>query len=200
VKSLSRAAAARLVEARSQTPFTDIEDLAKRAELSRRDIEALAAADALANLAGHRHHARWAVLGIEEPVPLFTTTRVNEGLPLLRRPSEGEAIVADYRSLGLTLRRHPLALLRARLAHMAFVSAERVRQLAHGDPVRAIGLVITRQRPGTATGVVFITLEDETGYINLVVWSSLVERQRKEALRACEKTPSQWEILCLGRV
>jgi error-prone DNA polymerase len=103
---------------------------------------------------------------------------------LLRRPSEGEAIVADYGSLGLTLRRHPLALLRARLSRMAFVSAEQVRQLAHGERVRAMGLVITRQRPGTATGVVFITLEDETGYINLILWSRLVERYRKEVLGA----------------
>ncbi|MGH8569733.1 MAG: OB-fold nucleic acid binding domain-containing protein, partial [Gammaproteobacteria bacterium] len=97
-------------------------------------------------------------------------------------PTEGEAIAADYGSLGLTLRQHPLALLRPRLEQMAFVTAERVLCLAHGDTVRAAGLVITRQRPGTTTGVVFVTLEDETGYLNLIVWSSLVDSQRKELL------------------
>ncbi|MGH8614112.1 MAG: error-prone DNA polymerase [Gammaproteobacteria bacterium] len=182
VKHLSRAAAERLVQARSQVPFADVGDLSRRAQLDRGDIEALAAADALAQIAGHRHHAHWTVLGIEETTPLFAGTSVNEALPLLRRPTEGEAIVADYASLSLTLRRHPLALLRPRLARMAFATAESVRRLKHGDPVHTIGLVITRQRPGTATGVVFVTLEDETGYINLIIWSSLVEQQRKELL------------------
>ena len=134
------------------------------------------------HLAGQRHQAYWAVLGIEAPTPLLAATTVNEASPLLRRPTEGEAIAADYGSLGLTLRRHPLALLRPRLERMAFVTAERVLGLAHGETVRAAGLVITRQRPGTATGVVFVTLEDETGYLNLIVWSRLVDKQRKELL------------------
>jgi len=184
VKGLSQAAAERLVEARATAPFTDVHDLSRRARLHRRDIEALADADALAPLAGHRHHARWAVLGVEEPLPLFPDSRVPEALPLLRSPTEGQAIVADYRSLGLTLGRHPLALLRPRLDRLRFVTARGVQRLAAGEPVRAAGLVITRQRPGTATGVVFVTLEDETGYVNLIVWSSLVERQRKELLDA----------------
>ncbi|MGH8523175.1 MAG: OB-fold nucleic acid binding domain-containing protein, partial [Gammaproteobacteria bacterium] len=162
--------------------FMDVQDLMRRAELNRRDLEALTAADALLPLAGQRPHAHWAVLGLEAPTPLFPAPSVPEALPLLRRPTEGEAIVADYGSLGLSLRRHPLALLRPRLERMAFVTAERVLGLAHGDTVRAAGLVITRQRPGTATGVVFVTLEDETGYLNLIVWSSLVDSQRKELL------------------
>jgi error-prone DNA polymerase len=184
VKSLSRAGAERLVQVRMQAPFTSADDLVHRAQLNRADVDALAAADALAHLVGHRHHARWAALGIEAPTPIFNATGIQEALPLLRAPTEGETITADYGSLGLTLHRHPLALLRDRLSRMKFVSAEQVRQCAHGEPVRAIGLVITRQRPGTATGVVFITLEDETGYINLIIWSSLVEQQRKEVLGA----------------
>ncbi|MGH8581593.1 MAG: error-prone DNA polymerase [Gammaproteobacteria bacterium] len=182
VKGLSQAAAERLVEARASAPFSDIHDLTQRARLERKDLDALAAADALKNLAGHRHHARWAVLGIETPTPLFIDPRIDEAEPLLRPPTEGQSIVADYGSLGLTLGRHPLALLRPRLARMRFISADRVQGLAPGDPVRTAGLVITRQRPGTATGVVFVTLEDETGYVNLIVWSSLVEQQRKELL------------------
>ncbi len=182
VKGLSKSGAERLVEVRTTAAFMDVQDLMRRAELNRRDLEALTQADALVHLAGQRHQAYWAVLGIEAPPPLLAATTVNEALPLLRRPTEGEAIVADYGSLGLTLRRHPLALLRPRLERLAFVPAERVLCLAHGDTVRAAGLVITRQRPGTATGVVFVTLEDETGYLNLIVWSSLVDKQRKELL------------------
>lgn len=182
VKGLSKSGAERLVEARTTGAFMDVQDLMRRAELNRRDLEALAAADALLPLAGQRHRAYWAVLGIEAPAPLLAATTVNEASPLLRPPTEDEAIAADYGSLGLTLRRHPLALLRPRLERMAFVTAERALGLAHGETVRAAGLVITRQRPGTATGVVFVTLEDETGYLNLIVWSRLVDKQRKELL------------------
>ncbi|MGH8658749.1 MAG: error-prone DNA polymerase [Gammaproteobacteria bacterium] len=182
VKGLSKASAEHLVEARAQGRFTDVEDLAWRAGLNQRDREALAAADALASLAGHRHQAHWSALGIEAPLPLLAKTRPNEAWPLLRRPTEGEAIVADYESLGLSLRRHPLALLRARLERLHYLTAAEIQRSAHGQPIRTVGLVITRQRPGTATGVVFVTLEDETGYVNLIVWSSLVEKQRKELL------------------
>ncbi|MGH8568619.1 MAG: OB-fold nucleic acid binding domain-containing protein, partial [Gammaproteobacteria bacterium] len=182
VKGLSKSGAERLVEARTTGTFMDVQDLMRRAELHRRDLEALTKADALVQLAGQRHQAYWAVLGIEAPTPLLAATTVNEASPLLRPPTEGEAIAADYGSLGLTLRQHPLALLRPRLEQMAFVTAERVLCLGHGETVRAAGLVITRQRPGTVTGVVFVTLEDETGYLNLIVWSSLVDSQRKELL------------------
>ena len=147
-------------------------------------MEALAAGDALAGLAGNRHQSRWQVLGVEEPSPAFEDPHFHEALPILKRPSEGENVVADYASLGLTLRRHPLALIRVELNKRRFVTAAALREMAHGQAVRTAGLVITRQRPGTATGVVFVTLEDETGHINLIVWSNLVERQRHELLGA----------------
>jgi error-prone DNA polymerase len=182
VKGLSQAAAQRLIEARASAPFRTVYDLSRRAGLHRKDLDALAASDALASLAGHRHHARWTVLGLEPPTPLAIEGCIEEAEPLLRRPTEGQAIVADYGSVGLTLGRHPLALLRPHLSRMHFIAADRVQGLAQGDPVRTAGLVITRQRPGTATGVVFVTLEDETGYVNLIVWSTLVERQRKALL------------------
>ena len=105
-------------------------------------------------------------------------------MPLLRRPTEGEDIAADYGSLGLTLRRHPLALLRPVLTRLSFQSAREVLRLTHGRRAHAAGLVITRQRPGTATGVVFLTLEDETGPLNVIVWSSLFERERRIVLGA----------------
>ncbi|MFQ6024763.1 MAG: error-prone DNA polymerase, partial [Acidiferrobacterales bacterium] len=184
VKGLTQAGAERLVAARNRAPFANVDDLARRAKLSRRDLDALAAAGALASFAGNRRQARWQVLGAEIPSPILQDAPVREGLPLLRRPTEGEDIIADYKSLGLTLRRHPLALLRARLSCLQILTAAELWDLPHGRSVRTAGLVITRQRPGTATGVVFLTLEDETGHFNVVVWASLLERQRQEVLGA----------------
>jgi error-prone DNA polymerase len=179
VKGLSQDAAVRLVEARARSPFADLTDLARRTGLSRRDINALAAADALAALAGNRRQTRWQALGMERPLPLLAETRIAEATPLLRPPGEGENIVADYGSTGLSLRRHPLALLRPHLSRLRCLSGKELRALPHGTPVITAGMVITRQRPGTATGVVFLTLEDETGQINVIVWSSLVTRHRR---------------------
>ncbi|MEQ9061513.1 MAG: error-prone DNA polymerase [Gammaproteobacteria bacterium] len=184
VKGFAAAAAARLVAARAQAPFRDVDDLAVRAALDRAALRALSRAGALASLAGNRHQASWAALGVEPSTPLLAAAGIAEATPLLRRPGEGEDIVADYATLGLTLGRHPLALLRGQLTRRRFVSAAALGELAHGAPVRIAGLVTMRQRPGTATGVVFVTLEDETGTINLVVWSSLVEAQRRELLHA----------------
>ena len=117
-------------------------------------------------------------------MPLLPQSQVAEGIPLLRAPREGEDIVADYRHLGLTLRSHPVSLLRSRLDRHAITSSTTLRTLANGSIVRTAGLVITRQRPGTASGVTFVTLEDETGQVNLIVWRDLAERQRRELLGA----------------
>jgi error-prone DNA polymerase len=185
VKGMSRAGAERLVQARRRGPFRDVADLARRAELNRQDLDALAGAGALEGLSGDRHRARWAVAGVEAPLPLLPSLVVPcEAEPLLRRPTEGEDIVADYASLGLSLRRHPLALLRERLRERRYLSAGQVGALANGERVRTAGLVICRQHPSSASGVVFMTLEDETGHTNLIVWPKLVERQRREVLQA----------------
>ncbi len=178
VSGLGAAAAQRLVEARAQRPFRDVQDLAARAALDRRDLEALASADALAGLAEHRHLAFWEVAGSEPPLP--TAPRgVSEGIPLLAAPTEGQDIVADYRSTGLTLRRHPLALLRERLAREGLLPLRELTELATGRYVRVAGLVLARQRPGTASGVTFVTIEDETGHANLVVWERVGDAQRR---------------------
>ena len=103
---------------------------------------------------------------------------------MLAAPSEGEDIVADYANLGLTLGRHPLALLRARLRRQRMVTAAELKALPHGRLTRVTGSVTGRQRPGTASGVTFVTLEDETGMVNVIVWRDLAERQRKELLRS----------------
>ena len=184
VRGLSGEGAASLLAARAGGAFRDIADLASRARLSRRDLAALAAAGALAGLAGHRHRAAWQVLGIEPPLALTFAAAPMEGIPLLRAPSEGEDIVADYRATGLTLARHPLALLRGQLAACGWLPAAEVQRLANGAAVTTGGLVLTRQRPGSASGVIFVTLEDETGYVNLVVWSRIADRYRKTLLGA----------------
>ncbi|MDQ1241889.1 MAG: error-prone polymerase, partial [Pseudomonadota bacterium] len=179
VKGLAEAAALRLLEARGQGAFESAQDLAERARLDRRELGCLAAAGALERLAGHRHRAAWNVAGVEAPLPLIPQPRIAEGIPLLRAPREGEDIVADYAHTGLTLRRHPLAVLRPRLEARGLLTAARLRELPDGSTVRTAGLVITRQRPGSAQGVTFVTLEDETGYVNLIVWRDVAERQRQ---------------------
>lgn len=98
---------------------------------------------------------------------------------MLKGPSEGQNIVADYNSVGLTLGRHPVALLRSRFREEGIRTAEELWTIANDTLVSTVGLVVTRQRPGTATGVVFVTLEDETGSTNLVVWDSIAQRQRR---------------------
>ncbi|MCB1742990.1 MAG: error-prone DNA polymerase, partial [Gammaproteobacteria bacterium] len=160
-----------------------IESLARAAKLSRADVRSLSAGGALASLAGHRRQAHWAALGIDPDAPkLLHQAGVREALPMLRPPSEGESIVADYLSRGFTLGRHPLALLRPHLDPMLVSTASETRSMSHGTPVRAAGLVINRQRPATASGVLFITLEDDTGHVNLVVWPTVLQAQRAAVL------------------
>jgi error-prone DNA polymerase len=184
VKGLKSEAAARVGDARATAPFANVQDLAERAGLDAKDLGALASAGALAALASHRHRARWDVAGVEEPTEVFPRVRFAEALPLLRRPTEGEDIAADYRHVGVSLGRHPLILLRTRLEAAGISTAQAVAGLAAGERVRAAGLVVTRQRPSSASGVTFVTLEDETGYLNLVVWERLAQRDRRALLGA----------------
>jgi error-prone DNA polymerase len=188
VKSLSQAGAERLIAARSMRPFASIEDLAARAGLDRGDLEALAAAGALAALSGNRHLAFWEVAGTERPAPLVPVSERSgseaEGRPLLSAPTEGQAIAADYDSLGLTLGRHPLALLRKRLSAAALIPANELIAAGHGARVRTAGIVIMRQRPATASGVTFLTLEDESGQVNVIVWESVGREQRRPLLES----------------
>jgi len=181
VKGLKLESAKRLMAARAHGPFISTEDLARRAQLDRGDLSALAAADALASLAGHRREALWETLGVDEPTRLGMPA-VQVAPPPLAAPTEGEEIVGDYGTLGLTLRRHPLALLRSRLDRKKIRTAHDIANARHGQLVRAAGIVTCRQRPATASGVIFVTLEDETGYMNLIVWNDLADRQRRELI------------------
>ncbi len=185
VRHLSRDGASRLLAARSAGAFAHLADLAERAALDRRDLEALGASDALADLAGHRHRAVWQVSGVERVLPLLSAqTAVPEGIPMLRAPREGEDIVADYRSMGLSLRRHPLALLRGKLNERGVIPTQELWERPNGQLVTTAGLVITRQRPGSAGGVTFVTLEDEVSHVNLIVWERVANAQRTALLES----------------
>jgi error-prone DNA polymerase len=181
VKGLSEEAAERVVAARRESPFATVQDLGMRARLARRELEALADAGAMRELSGNRHLTFWEVAGSEQELPLAPVPGSAEGTPLLRPPTEGQNIVADYRSAGLTLGRHPLALLREQLESSHIVTSRRLRELPHGRGVRVAGIVTARQRPQSAGGVMFITLEDETGCVNLIVWERVWSNARRIA-------------------
>jgi error-prone DNA polymerase len=184
VKGIGLKAAGRIVEARKTASFESTADLAKRASINATEIRALASADALCALAGHRREALWAAASHIRQSDLMRDAPVKETLPTIAAAPEGEEIVSDYASMELTLRRHPLALLRPKLARMNLRSAIELDNYPTGRLVRTTGIVTCRQRPGTASGVVFVTLEDETGIINVVVWNLLVLKQRRELLNS----------------
>jgi error-prone DNA polymerase len=163
-------------------PYTSVEDLALRAGLDRGDLNALAAAGALRSIAGHRHQAVWATSGQHRRPALLITAPIHEPLPELSAPTEGDDIVADYASLGLTLGRHPLAVLRPTLTQLGTQPAEVLNRYTHGRLARAAGLVTHRQRPSTARGTLFISLEDETGMINVIIQPEVLERFYKAVL------------------
>ena len=195
VSGLSEAAAKRVVEARGKAAFVDIEDLARRAQLNAHDLKALAEAEALRGLTTHRHQAAWMVAGIDtRPTEMLRETRSPEPKVELEAPTEGENTLADYRAVGLTLNRHPLALLRDQLAAFKVQTAEVLRTYPSGRLARASGIVTHRQRPDTAKGTIFITLEDETGAVNIIVWPRVAEAQRKPLLAAKLLTVyGQWQ-------
>ncbi|HBW09391.1 MAG: DNA polymerase [Pseudomonas sp. BICA1-14] len=185
VRGFREADALRIEAARQRQPFMDIHDLCRRAELEPRAREQLADAGALRGLAGHRHRARWAVAGIEQQLPLF------DGLPAMEEthiylplPSVSEDLFNDYATLGTTLGPHPLTLLRNELKARRCQSSRELATIEHGRLVSVAGLVIGRQRPQTASGVIFVTLEDEFGMVNVVVWRDLAERQRRPLIQS----------------
>lgn len=170
--------------ARSERRFTSVEDLAQRAGLTKRGLKVLADSGALASLAGHRHGARWAAAAVQKFGGVLRGGEIAESALELPQPHEGQDLIADYRSLGLTLGRHPLALLRRKLWKMRVTPSERLKDMEDESQVRVAGIVTHRQRPGTASGVVFATLEDESGIVNLIIWSKVFDQYRAEVLRS----------------
>jgi error-prone DNA polymerase len=202
VKGLSAQAAVAIVEARRGGAYVSIQDLVFRTGIDRRDLEALAAADALRGLAGDRHRAFWHAAGVitaqgyavshsragslahaDRPIAdLFDDAASGDsdfGLGvMLPLASESQNVAGDYAATGFTLRRHPLALLREHLDCFGANSSAQLGKLGNDQATKVAGLVTCRQRPMTASGVTFLTLEDEAGHMNVVVWPALGERLR----------------------
>jgi error-prone DNA polymerase len=188
VSGFSQAAAQRVMSARRISAFANVDELARRARLDARDLQCLAHADALQSLAGHRRRQLWSAAGQGKPErALLADAPIVEAAheqPDLFEAPEGEAIALDYQATGLTLRRHPMALLRDRLAKRGWKSSQQLAQLNDGASAWACGIVTMRQQPETAKGVIFVTLEDETGSVNVIVWRHVRERQRPALLRS----------------
>jgi len=201
VKGLSNAHAAAIVAARGEHPYASVDEMWLRARVPPAALERLAEADAFRDMHLDRRAALWAIRGLADDVlPLFAAAErdraprpeiVEPAVPLLPM-SEGRNVVEDYASVGLTLHAHPVAFLRADLPRGTMPCRD-LAAVRDGQRVTVAGLVLVRQRPGTATGVIFITIEDETGIANLVVWSSLFEQQRRIVLSA-------GMLACHGRV
>lgn len=183
VKGLSQHSAERLLAGRQQD-FSTMAEVTQFA-IPRDELEALASANAFASLSGDRHQARWQLAASQQlTLPLLAQAEQQEQQVVLPKVDEVSAMLADYQQLGLTLGKHPLTILRASGQLSGCYTAEQLWQCRHGQVVRVAGLVVGRQRPGTASGVTFITLEDETGHTNLVVWAATASAQRRPFLSA----------------
>lgn len=195
IKGFREDDARRIEAARARGVFVDIADLGERARLDARAQEQLADAGALRGLAGDRHRARWEVAGVQKQLGLFAgLPRQEEDVVALPKPTVGEDLQADYASVGTTLGPHPLALLRGELKARRCRSSQELMAIEHGRPVSVAGLVTGRQRPSTASGVTFVTLEDEFGNVNVVVWRDLAERQRQVLVGSqLLKVDGRWE-------
>lgn len=184
IRGMEREAAWRIEEARAIRPFKDLHDLGIRAALDASQLKLLASANALSGITGNRRQAMWNAAGNAPDTGLLREARIVEEAMTIAPATEGQELVADYRHMGLTLGRHPLALLRERLHALRFMAAEVLNLYDDGRLARGCGLVTVRQRPETAKGVTFLTLEDETGNVNVIVWPNLLEQQRREVMGA----------------
>ena len=184
VKGLQQASAGLICRERRNGPFNDAEDLARRTGLNQQQMTMLAAGDALTSISGHRRQQMWDAAAQHAPPPLLASAPVQEDFLALPQAPEGEEIVFDYASLGLTLRRHPLSLLRSLLREQRWMSAEELNELPDGRPARGCGIVTVKQQPATAKGTIFISLEDETGDIQVIVHRALWQRQRHVMLHS----------------
>jgi error-prone DNA polymerase len=195
VKGLANADAAAMVAVRADQPFASVDDLWRRARVPAASLVELAEADAFQpSLKLARREALWAIKALrDEPLPLFaaasareeaTVSEVIEPVVALKPMTSGGEVVEDYGHVGLTLRSHPLSFLRTDLSRRRIVTCSEAMQARDGKWLEAAGLVLVRQRPGSAKGVMFITIEDETGIANLVVWVKVFEKYRRVVLGA----------------
>jgi error-prone DNA polymerase len=181
---LTQGVADRITEQRLKAPFVSSQDLALRCGLDAGDLKALASADALQSLSGHRRQQVWDASALRKTPALLQGVPINEEDLSLVAAEEGEEVTFDYAALGLTLRSHPLSLLRGKLSKMKLLTAAQMQHYPSGRLVRVCGIVTMRQRPQTAKGVVFVTLEDETGSVNVIVWKAVKEQFRQEVYQS----------------
>jgi error-prone DNA polymerase len=185
IRGFPKATAQKVMEVRQRGLFRSLPDLARRTRASRPVLARLSAADAFGSMELSRRAALWQALATEEELPLFPELETNDDpLPALPEMSLGGHVIADYNNTGLSLKAHPVSLIRAELNALEVSTAAEIGGKPDKTMVRTAGLVLVRQRPGTAKGTVFITLEDETGIINIVVWARVWERYRKVARHA----------------
>ncbi|MEO6690025.1 MAG: error-prone DNA polymerase [Dokdonella sp.] len=185
IRGLSEELAVRLVDARNEAPFRDVADMTRRARVTASERARLADAGALQSLSGHRYRARWESAGAELPAPILAQATITEAMVELRQPSLREDVMTDYATLGLSLTQHPLSLVRIELARRRVSPASATTEAVNrGRSLRCAGLVTVRQHPGTAKGVTFVTLEDETGIVNVVVWRALAQKQHRVLLES----------------
>ncbi|MCD8560233.1 MAG: error-prone DNA polymerase [Shewanella xiamenensis] len=181
VNSLKTDAAKQIEIIRGNTPFTSLDDFSTRTEFTDADIACLASADAFREITGNRYQTRWQAAGLRPSSALLSSEEYIDDL-LMQGPSTEKNMIEDYASIGLTLRKHPMQLLRSRYPFNKCKRFADLIDLPHKGFVRIAGIVTGKQRPGTASGVLFMSLEDETGTSNVVIWTSTQERYRKEIL------------------
>jgi error-prone DNA polymerase len=194
VRSLANVHGAAIVGARGETPYDCVEDVWRRAGVPRAAIERIAEADGFACLAEDRRQGQWKVKGLgEAPLPLFAAADAREarfspeGLEPethLRPMTEGREVVEDYRTLQLSLRAHPLSFLRDELDAMGIVRCADLLHIRDGRNIEVAGVILVRQRPGSAKGVLFVTIEDETGIANGILWPDRFDIYRRPVMSA----------------
>ena len=184
VKGFNPEAAERIAKARRSGTFASVDELARRARLSSAELRTLASAGALASLAGHRHRAWWAAAGSQAAPGMLHDAPIPDTMPTLPAPAATQDLMADYARLGFSLGRHPLSFLRGLLSAERFLSAAEIADCPDRKLARGAGIVTCRQRPGTAKGTMFVTLEDETGWVNVIVRPDLLEAERRILLGA----------------
>ena len=194
VRGLANLHGAAIVAARGPAPFASVEEVWRRARVPRAAIERLAEADAFSCIAQDRRQGLWKVKGLgEAPLPLFAAADEREGkfsaegleAPVALQPmTEGREVVEDYRSLQLSLRAHPLSFLRSQLDAMNIVRCTDLRSIRDGRNVEVAGVILVRQRPGSAKGVLFVTIEDEAGVAQGILWPSKFEIYRRQVMSA----------------
>jgi error-prone DNA polymerase len=203
VRGLNEKDGQRLAASRGATPYASILELARRADLHPGSLVRLAKSDAFRSLSINRREAAWAIKSLrDDTLPLFDSAdrrdqvirpEIGEATIDLPRMTGGREVVEDYRSHGLTLRSHPIAFLREELTRRVIAPCQALETAKDGSRISVAGLILVRQKPGSAKGVMFVTLEDETGIANLIIWPSLFDRLRRTILGAQMLT-------CRGRV